>query len=278
MLSRLPHLSGGLCPLLACVLTTLSLSIAPAAEPFALDVRKRTETGEGSGRFHAVAKPETWNPAKTAILVCDVWDLHTSRNATLRTGELAPAIDALVKEVRKRGGTVIHCPSDTMAHYEGHPARIAAQVVSEIGFLGAGAILRSPLGVVGMTTAATIWVAAAIGMVVGAGHVGAGLGLSTLVLILLNGVSRIEAIYQGACEYTTATVLYEPAGGKTLIRILDLLDEYRLKGRRSTTEVQTPGLERVELHYCKVHMTHREVLNRLAGMREVREIHTNLGV
>ena len=176
------------------------------------------------------------------------------------------------------GACIFTMVSAIVAGDRADPGRIAAQVVSGIGFLGAGAILRSPLGVVGMTTAATIWVAAAIGMVVGAGHVGAGLGLSTLVLILLNGVSRIEAIYQGSCEYTTATVLYEPAGGKTLIRILDLLDEYRLKGRRSTTEVQTPGLERVELHYCKVHMTHREVLNRLAGMREVREIHTNLGV
>jgi putative Mg2+ transporter-C (MgtC) family protein len=176
------------------------------------------------------------------------------------------------------GAAIFTMVSAIVAGERSDPGRIAAQVVSGIGFLGAGAILRSPLGVVGMTTAATIWVAAAIGMVVGAGHVGAGLGLSTLVLILLNGVSRIEAIYQGACEYTTATVLYEPVGGKTIIRILDLLDEYRLKGRRTESETQIPGLEQVELHYCRVHTTHREVLNRLAGFREIREIHTNLGV
>jgi putative Mg2+ transporter-C (MgtC) family protein len=176
------------------------------------------------------------------------------------------------------GACIFTMVSALVAGDTADPGRIAAQVVSGIGFLGAGAILRSPLGVVGMTTAATIWVAAAIGMVVGAGHVGAGLGLSTLVLILLNGVSRIERIYQGACDFTTATVLYEPVGGKTVIRILDLLDEYRLKGLRTANEAQIPGLEELELRYCKAHAAHREVLNRLAGMREIREIHTTLGV
>ena len=49
------------------------------------------------------------------------------------------------------------------------PARIAAQIVVGVGFLGGGAILRSGLSVVGLTTAATIWVAAAIGMLAGGG-------------------------------------------------------------------------------------------------------------
>ena len=174
------------------------------------------------------------------------------------------------------GAAIFTMVSVIVAGDTADPGRIAAQVVTWIGFLGAGAILRSPLGVVGMTTAATIWVAAAIGMVVGVGYVGAGLGLSMLVLFILNGVSRIERIYQGACEFTQATVLYEPVGGKTLIRIFDLLDEYRLKGRRTGAERGVPGLEELELHYCTTHQTHREVLNRLAGMREIREIHSAL--
>ena len=51
----------------------------------------------------------------------------------------------------------------------GSPDRIAAQVVTGIGFLGAGAILRSGENVHGLTTAATIWVNAAIGMAAGLG-------------------------------------------------------------------------------------------------------------
>ncbi len=54
--------------------------------------------------------------------------------------------------------------------YTGDPGRIAAQVVSGIGFLGAGAIIRQGLNIKGLTTAATIWLAAAIGLSCGAGE------------------------------------------------------------------------------------------------------------
>src|SRR5262249_38357446 len=51
----------------------------------------------------------------------------------------------------------------------GDPARIAAQIVTGIGFLGAGAVIRTDVGVQGLTTAATVWVNAAVGMAAGAG-------------------------------------------------------------------------------------------------------------
>src|SRR6266853_1344123 len=62
----------------------------------------------------------------------------------------------------------------------GSPDRIAAQVVTGIGFLGAGAILRSGENVHGLTTAATIWVNAAIGMAVGAGAWGVAVATTAL--------------------------------------------------------------------------------------------------
>jgi putative Mg2+ transporter-C (MgtC) family protein len=57
-----------------------------------------------------------------------------------------------------------------MANSFSEPDRIVAQVVSGIGFLGAGVILRDGLHVRGLTTAATLWCAAAVGMLVGAGR------------------------------------------------------------------------------------------------------------
>jgi putative Mg2+ transporter-C (MgtC) family protein len=68
----------------------------------------------------------------------------------------------------------------------GSPTRIAAQVVSGIGFLGGGVILREGLNVKGMTTAATLWCSAAIGTLCGAGHpgealIGTGIILGTTV-------------------------------------------------------------------------------------------------
>lgn len=70
----------------------------------------------------------------------------------------------------------------------GDPARLAAQVVSGIGFLGGGAILREGFNVKGLTSAAIIWTAAALGLAIGAGFllpalVALGIALVTLVLI-----------------------------------------------------------------------------------------------
>ena len=68
------------------------------------------------------------------------------------------------------GSALFTVMSIELARTSGTPDRIAAQVVTGIGFVGAGAILRSGHSVHGMTTAATIWVNAAIGMAAGAGE------------------------------------------------------------------------------------------------------------
>jgi putative Mg2+ transporter-C (MgtC) family protein len=65
------------------------------------------------------------------------------------------------------------------------PTRIAAQIVTGIGFLGAGAIIRQGLSVRGLTTAATLWVVAAIGMASGAGYYSAAVITTALALISL---------------------------------------------------------------------------------------------
>ncbi len=73
------------------------------------------------------------------------------------------------------------------------PARVAAQVVTGVGFLGAGAILRTGSGVHGLTTAATIWMNAAIGVAAGAGRyalAAAGTLAALIVLVALHPVDR----------------------------------------------------------------------------------------
>ena len=72
------------------------------------------------------------------------------------------------------------------------PTRIAAQIVTGIGFLGAGAIIREGLSVRGLTTAATLWVVAAIGMACGAGWYWPAI-VTTLLTILALGPLRIFA-------------------------------------------------------------------------------------
>jgi len=70
------------------------------------------------------------------------------------------------------------------------PTRIAAQIVTGIGFLGAGAIIRQGLSVRGLTTAATLWVAAAIGIAAGAGYY-SGAVVATVITIVALGPLRL---------------------------------------------------------------------------------------
>jgi putative Mg2+ transporter-C (MgtC) family protein len=74
----------------------------------------------------------------------------------------------------------------------GDTTRIAAQIVSGIGFLGAGAILHGQGVVVGLTTAATIWVVAAIGAAVGAGAYVDACGATALIMLVLVGLKPLE--------------------------------------------------------------------------------------
>src|SRR5204863_8006758 len=73
------------------------------------------------------------------------------------------------------------------------PARVAAQVVTGIGFLGAGAILRNRDGVHGLTTAATVWVNAALGVAAGGGQYRLAIlagGITVVVLLVLGPLER----------------------------------------------------------------------------------------
>jgi len=74
------------------------------------------------------------------------------------------------------------------------PARIAAGVVTGIGFLGAGAIIRDREGVKGLTTAASVWLVAGIGLAVGCGFYTAGLVSTVIAVIVLFFFAYIEKV------------------------------------------------------------------------------------
>jgi len=82
-------------------------------------------------------------------------------------------------------------PGTTTA-FRSDPARIAAQVVSGMGFLGAGTIMKARGAVTGLTTAVTLWVVAAIGMAVGAGAYVAALVATGLVMLALLLLGKLE--------------------------------------------------------------------------------------
>jgi putative Mg2+ transporter-C (MgtC) family protein len=107
---------------------------------------------------------------------------HSGKPAGFRTNMLICMGAALITEVSF---------SISVTH-QGDPGRIAAQIVSGIGFLGAGCILHARGAVFGLTTAATLWVVAAIGMAVGARNYMAAVIGSLLVMLALMLLGRVE--------------------------------------------------------------------------------------
>jgi type 1 glutamine amidotransferase/nicotinamidase-related amidase len=97
-----------------------------------LTERTRKEVGGLPGRWEVVEKPAEWDPAKVALIICDMWDKHHCDNATRRTGELAPRVNELAKSLRAKGALIIHAPSDTMKFYEGTPQRRRAQEAPKV--------------------------------------------------------------------------------------------------------------------------------------------------
>lgn len=95
------------------------------------------------------------------------------------------------------------------------PARIAAQIVTGVGFLGAGAILRAGGTVIGLTTAASIWVAAALGMLAGAGAYVLATACALLTVLVLRFPARrlgLAAARQRASATRQPTASGRPRG------------------------------------------------------------------
>jgi putative Mg2+ transporter-C (MgtC) family protein len=114
------------------------------------------------------------------------------------------------------------------------PTRIAAQIVTGIGFLGAGAIIVRGISVRGLTTAATLWVVAAIGMAAGTGYYTVGIGAALLVLISLGPLKLISArlVARVRPEEAELAIQLVPEGEAS--RVLSTIEEYG--GRISQVE------------------------------------------
>jgi putative Mg2+ transporter-C (MgtC) family protein len=130
-----------------------------------------------------------WSRVLTAILAGGIIGLERQRRgkvAGVRTSILICLGTALFVSL----GAIAHgtAPVD--------PMRVLGQVVSGIGFLGAGVILARGERVTGVTTAAVIWLLAAVGAMVGFGHFQAALVIAGVTLLILNGVERLDRLYE----------------------------------------------------------------------------------
>ncbi|GAA5018493.1 isochorismatase family protein [Actinopolymorpha pittospori] len=87
------------------------------SEPLSLTLRTRPAGAS------AVTDVREVSPARTALVICDVWDQHWSRGAAARVDVLAPRINEVAEQLRGRGTLIVHAPSETLDFYRDHPAR-----------------------------------------------------------------------------------------------------------------------------------------------------------
>lgn len=116
------------CALLASVTSSTAASVE---EALTLRLRHRTTAPtDGKARARATERVTRWEPRKTALIVCDMWDDHWCKSAARRVGELAGPMNAMLQSARARGIFVIHAPSTCTGFYEGTPQRRRAQTAA----------------------------------------------------------------------------------------------------------------------------------------------------
>jgi putative Mg2+ transporter-C (MgtC) family protein len=90
------------------------------------------------------------------------------------------------------GATLFTVLSYRLSMGRGDPGRVAAQILTGVGFIGAGTILHLRGAVTGLTSAATIWVVAAVGMALGSGAYMEAMGATLLIMVVLAGLGPVE--------------------------------------------------------------------------------------
>src|SRR6267378_264131 len=116
------------------------------------------------------------------------------------------------------------------------PTRVAGQIVTGVGFIGAGTILHARGAVVGLTSAATIWVVAAIGVALGATFYWEAAGTTLLVLVVLQGLGRVERLVARQSTRSTLSVHAHPDP--------TVLDELEAIVRRTGLEIERQASRR----------------------------------
>ena len=153
------------------------------------------------------------------------------------------------------------------------PTRMAAQVISGIGFLGAGTILRFRASVRGLTTAASLWAVGGVGLAVGAGFLWGAVVTSLIIILVLFGFSPVErAMRRGWYQM----LVIETAGsGEDLARVRGLLADYDIEIRDLEIK-ETSQANHVRLEFqvkLLPDQPREEIVNKLRQLERVTGAH-----
>lgn len=132
------------------------------------------------------------------------------------------------------------------------PARIAYGTITGIGFLGAGAIVRDKKRTRGITTAACLWVVAAIGLAIGCGFYYLGVASTVISLLVLYFLRLVERFVP---KDTYNSILILRDGEREMAPLLQILEEFQMKILSQTIKIQTPP-PTTEVEFSVRHKNH----------------------
>jgi putative Mg2+ transporter-C (MgtC) family protein len=166
------------------------------------------------------------------------------------------------------GATLFTIYSDVFAFGEGDPRRIAAAVVTGVGFLGAGMILRHKGGVFGLTTAASVWLVAALGMGIGIGLYVLVAAATVLVLIVLWAIPLFQRLTNArqTVSYEVSVSLDE----RKYKDFLAIMKSNRLQVSKSTMSKSASGINYLWQAYGKPE-DHQAAMLALMDQEDVKE-------
>ena len=153
----------------------------------------------------------------------------------------------------------------------GDPTRIAAQIISGIGFLGAGAVLHSHGFVLGLTTAATIWVVAGVGMALGSGMYAIAVFVTAMSLAILYFLSFIEDKIQGRKSYSYVLAVTDL--NQALARISSVLQDNSVTSA-SFNFKKKAGHYRLWFNLLIPRDTNLKIIQRLSQIPEITQLET----
>jgi nicotinamidase-related amidase len=133
LFARFPRSRGPAAGTLAVAVLFLALPCVSALDrPLSLALRHLQGSRDDTNSWRHVERRVEWAPAATAAVICDMWDKHWCQGASARVAEMAPRLNQVVAELRRRGVFIIHCPSDTLGFYKDHPGRKLAQAAPKV--------------------------------------------------------------------------------------------------------------------------------------------------
>ena len=149
------------------------------------------------------------------------------------------------------------------------PTRIAAQIVTGVGFLGAGAIIRQGLSVRGLTTAAGLWVVAAIGMAAGAGYYSAALIATGLVLVGLGPFRWVEGGFVARLRRGGRVLEVDLPRDRAISTVLGVVEQRRVRVNKVEFEDEENRRQvRIELD-VPLGAAEARLVDELASLEEV---------